>query len=146
MEAKELRIGNYAQQFLGINDDGAEYKEIIIEANDIYRISGWENNDIEPIPLTEEWLLKLGLKEVNNGLSIKCLNYYLDFDNETGLFLMESPENLEKAIMDLSHIKYVHQLQNLYFALTGEELTISKKIDETENHFKDAMDYRNLKE
>ena len=29
-------------------------------------------------------------------------------------------------IMYLVHIKYVHQLQNLYFALTGEELVFTE--------------------
>ena len=40
----------------------------------------------------------------------------MDFDNDDS----ESFEIEDKNI----NIKYVHQLQNLYFALTGEELTI----------------------
>jgi hypothetical protein len=30
----------------------------------------------------------------------------------------------------LKHIKYTHQLQNLYFALTGEELVVSNIVNE----------------
>lgn len=73
------------------------------------------------MPLTEEWLIKFGFEKIkerdgsyynhsidyhyNNGaLSVGC-------DNENGY---EIPIKIE----------YVHQLQNLFFALTGKELSI----------------------
>ncbi|WP_131828098.1 hypothetical protein [Elizabethkingia anophelis] len=70
-----------------------------------------------PIHLTEEWLVKLGF-EKSDSLSncTKTTNgYKFDFAGGEVLYLDS---------VRLKHIKYVHQLQNLYFALTGEELTI----------------------
>ena len=74
----------------------------------------------EPIPLTEEWLLKFGF--VNGGKSDfdkKKLSIHLpSFYYTNGRTFYNS-----WRIMDYS-VKSVHQLQNLYFALTGEELEI----------------------
>ena len=33
-------------------------------------------------------------------------------------------ENTQEGKIEVDEIKYVHQLQNLYFALTGQELTL----------------------
>jgi hypothetical protein len=40
----------------------------------------------------------------------------------------------EISVIDSPHIKYVHQLQNLYFALTGEELIHDEWIVTKDNH------------
>lgn len=69
---------------------------------------------IEPIPLTEEILLKCGFVPcsiIDNHFNIsgmciwKCNDMF--FCDKNGV-----------------HIKHLHQLQNLYFALIGEELKI----------------------
>jgi hypothetical protein len=79
---------------------------------------------IEPIPLTEEWIVKFGINETKdqdiyriNYVSYHkgtntfnyCLGYYYDDQGYV--------DNIFKEI------KHVHQLQNLYFELTGQELT-----------------------
>ena len=73
-------------------------------------------NYIEPIPLTEEWLLKFGFEmyefdhKANQFRFKERLIVYIDgflYDHGTSVKL-----------------QYVHQLQNLSFALTNEELTI----------------------
>ncbi len=68
----------------------------------------------EPIELTEEWLTKLGFKSfckdwVCEGIIIHT--------RKRGYILKSS----------VPIIKSVHQLQNLYSALTGKELTIKQK-------------------
>lgn len=73
----------------------------------------------EPIPLTEEWLLKF-------GFDIKDKDR---LDWVKGAFNLErSNEDNDKFCFEVySHyipLDYVHQLQNLYFALTGEELKL----------------------
>lgn len=86
-----------------------------------------------PIGLTKEWFKKLGFIEYENEYdttyeieiedgykleSVKSLHSYTSFllrevNNVTGDQLFFLPHNIE----------YVHQLQNLYFSLSGKELT-----------------------
>ena len=80
---------------------------------------GYDN--IKPITLTEEWLLRLGFEKTMSWTFAKelignnILVYYL---GEKGVSI---------GFKNYSDFKceYVHQLQNLYFALTGEELTLT---------------------
>ena len=106
MEAKELRIGNLFQT----------------RANDIRNVDIKELTRIQrmpylykPIPLTEEWLVKFGFD--NLGAYGWGIGYFhIRFRN---IHKFHFP--LENRLV---RIKYVHQLQNLYFALTNEELII----------------------
>lgn len=76
-----------------------------------------------PIPLTEEWLLQFGYKCFNGrSLYSNGSDFHIDFNNGTG--------QLRDSISDdYNHVgitvKFAHQLQNLYFALTGTELELS---------------------
>jgi hypothetical protein len=107
MKASELRIGNWIYH-LGVIQK--------MTAKGLYQMEG-ENPFIEPIPLTEEWLIKFGFKKVYYGW-------------EKGSFEVESRGDIYLYSINCNEytdgmpFKYVHQLQNLYFALTGEELTI----------------------
>ena len=75
--------------------------------------------EINPIPITEEWLLKFGF-EKNHKHGIE--NYvFIDFTYY--------PSNNQVKIFDrfggciyVENILFVHQLRNLYFALTQTEL------------------------
>ena len=75
MEAKELRIGNLVKVFHGIDDDGPVFltKHIAsISIHDVYfNVDNCENvmsvfraksNEIEPIEITEDWLITLGFE------------------------------------------------------------------------------------
>jgi len=100
MKANELRIGNYVFSII---------------ADDIIRISAiLENQDlqIQPIPLTEEWLLKFGYTKISNSSFM---------NSGHGIWICNNLFMCDKNGINLKH---VHQLQNLYFALTGEELEI----------------------
>jgi len=72
---------------------------------------------LNPIPLSKEWLLKAGFVKhspyFSNGSIIEF------YENNNALFCELPNDNV------FYHIKYVHQLQNLYFALTGVELVFS---------------------
>ena len=123
MKANELRIGNYVYDTLG------KVNKIDLEA--ITYIVKEPHNQVKPIPLTEEWLLKFGFIE------------YIDFGVKMGTYdkiplcgFTYSIHTKKVMIMhkgnSISHwlninIDYVHQLQNLYFALTGEELTFKSE-------------------
>lgn len=133
---KELRLGNLILGIYYTEDDEGEE----IEHDDICEVLAINNGDhfadysiyvdsksdteifssFHPIPLTEEWLVKLGFERIENNW--KCLNLQfatISWERLAGLTL-----SFEKESIYLPHIKSVHQLQNLYFALTGQELTI----------------------
>ncbi len=110
MKATELRIGNFIQYLMG--------DIITLELDGIDHI--FKNIDkYKPIPLTEEWLEKLGIRKAFNDYDqIDFCGYYCDKLPQGG-FIFKATE---------TPIKYVHQLQNLYFALTEEELEIKELI------------------
>ena len=114
MKITELRIGN-----LFIEENSKEIIEVIgLEKNRVV-FSGiflykWQ---AIPIPLTEEWLVKFGFEEKGSFYRIKGSRFVEIISHCEGL------DVCSQSIL-LSHIKHVHQLQNLYYALTNEHLTI----------------------
>lgn len=113
MKASELRIG-YWYNFKGypfiMTDDSLSL---------ILRIGGEYN--WTPIQLTEEWVIRLGgIKEDD---CVKCYKFgeYSVCIYDSGIsFWVSDCDDCGVEIF----IEYVHQLQNLYFALKGNELTI----------------------
>lgn len=77
-------------------------------------------SDLSPIPLTEEWLLKFGLKNENGFFKWHRSAIYKR--NEIWIYGILGDDN--NSYYHVSELKCVHQLQNLYHALTGEELTL----------------------
>ena len=114
MNAKELRIGN-----LVYNSIEKEYCEIT--ADDILHLSeGMDCFVFEPIPLTDEWLIEFGFEKDKDGvLKISNCMYWLD----TGFIQIA---NGYTPLMN-AKCQYVHQLQNLYFALKQKELNYKKE-------------------
>jgi len=126
-QEKELRVGNllhfpYYNEYvevLGIN--AHENNGSTFDLPKIYHWISFKRNSIlytepilllEPIPLTEEWLLNFGYtKEDSNFWNLG----HIVWEYDGGVFICN-----KNGIT----LKYVHQLQNLYFALTGRELTI----------------------
>ena len=126
MKANELRIGNWVKH-KGFADTQVEsiHEAGINSVYDLY--TGFEY--IEPIPLTEEWLVRLGFQKLRDNLFYMLLkNYYsasIAVKLWGGKWVVELTvgSGLDVEGEDMAHIKYVHQLQNLHFALTGNELT-----------------------
>jgi hypothetical protein len=112
MKASELRIGNYLQW-----NNFTEAR--IMNCKDFFIVyDSLENSDgcIEPIPLTEEWLFKFGFKKNQRDIRFKRLGSIVLKSTEKGFKF-----NYRESI---TYIHFVHQLQNLYFALNGVELTL----------------------
>jgi hypothetical protein len=120
MNARELRIGNYVQ-------DSTTDELIMVSAYTITQIveHSWK---AKPIELTEDWLEKFGFKkDANSNYWLNLQTHYLEMifsGNDYYPIYCQIPEfsSESELIVGLKSIKYVHQLQNIYFVLTGEEL------------------------
>ena len=128
MDARELRIGNYIQYFGNV----VQVEGIVNESNGFgLQLNGGDfasinSNSLEPIPLTEEWLLKFGFKAHTYedevfGYVLNDFGYINEYQFRIRNFIDFEGIIIPKAI------KTVHQLQNLYFLLTAEELTLKNK-------------------
>lgn len=119
IKTNELRIGNLIFADFG---DGPK-AQILGSGNDIQgTVDHLDNYD--PIPLTEEWLEKFGFVDCSDCVSLELNEPYqriLLLHNEWPLLL-----EIDSCRMPIFNLKYVHQLQNLFFALVGEELTIKE--------------------
>lgn len=126
MKANELRIGNW------LNLHG--YKEVAprpIDSEDIDRVDWDDQDEWQPIPITEEILLKLGF-EKGEPIIMEERNYTKFF---LPLMYNRSSVKIEYTMTkgavwycflgeQLVPANFVHQLQNLYFAVTGTELNV----------------------
>jgi len=79
-------------------------------------------SDIIGIPLTDNLFKNLGFEMSNTGFIEKGRLLY---HKEYGWKILE---NWVKGWVGVSEPKYVHQLQNLYYSITGEELMLVNKI------------------
>lgn len=135
MKANELRIGNWVKfegnfyQINSINDN-----DTTVELGDGYwHLPGrYHIRYIKPIKLTEQWLINANMKLVDkfsNQRYLRLKKHKFDiskitFSHVERLVRLESGY---KGTILIPHIKYVHQLQNLYFALTGKELKLTDR-------------------
>jgi hypothetical protein len=119
IDAKELRIGNYIK-YAESKDLSKKFHNTFVEVNidillDVDNVI--RKNWFTHIPLTTEILVKCGFnKELVVGKSDKF------FYSLNGLSYNECHVAWwYRGVLDFQ-IKYLHQLQNLYYALAGKEL------------------------
>lgn len=133
IKANELRIGNYHKgNCLDITRAGLHSVSIngehfsAISAYGIYLVEH-DKDVFNPIPLTAEWLERMDFYRFNADNSlIRDLadeEMYLNW-HEGKMTLQGNGGYDENGELPLTHIRFVHQLQNLYFTLTGQELTL----------------------
>lgn len=121
---QDLRFGNIIQtnkglllQVHGINILTAKCSFQNIKEGETNYYYNYNYKDLEPVELTDEILLRLGFVLVNgyyhkNDIWIgKNKIFWYDTDQRHGFV----------------ELKYLHQLQNLYFALCGKELELKPK-------------------
>lgn len=121
MNIHELRIGNYIYQYTEIINIGS------LQSN-FYGVSingsGIDTDIFTPIHLTEEWLLKFGFTV--NHFDRNRFDEPNDGGNHYHVMPYKSHYVFRCAGCSLAEIHSIHQLQNLYFALTGDELCIKQ--------------------
>lgn len=126
MKPSELRIGNLVY--------GRSKKIAEVDIYSLTIFAQWEDSKysqtppFRPISLTEGWLLKFGFDWDKRNYLLKDLGHA---KMELGFFggaydKMTLLQKDNQMPFGLNHPEYVHQLQNLYFTLTGEELTIKE--------------------
>ena len=118
MKESELRIGNWVNCKIYNGNSNVNIQFDSFESKYIHLF--------EPIPLTEEWFVKLGFEKYTNSIGGDSFRIYsekrisepvLDYDIKNGYCAIQG-----RVSNVLNRVKYVHQIQNIYFALTGEEL------------------------
>ena len=137
IDPKELRIGNYVSVPSDRHDSERLERKVMSIRTGIDQHIGtffiqecaYVNLNIKivnPIPLTEEWLIKFGFEKIDTGyISDQYTGYTwilwsTSFELEIyrdGLFYFDKNDHNLK-------FEYVHHLQNAYFYLIGEELKI----------------------
>jgi len=135
METKELRLGNQLHydfkrtSFNGV-EKVCEVKEIL---SDFIKTDFADDFivNFKPIQLTDEWMIKLGFQNAfNMGASWwkhpSKANYYWMFDKSVGLTHLGFYSGHGSVFGHGNKpINYVHDLQNTYYAIRGEELVLA---------------------
>jgi hypothetical protein len=114
MKANELRLGNLVIDGHDVEVVNYRMIEMLVK----------NQAEFDPIPLTEEWVEKFGFHFKGDDEYRLDGEYHLE---------KESRGAYDFYFVDgwLGTIKYVHQLQNLFYALTRKELTIKTESNES---------------
>jgi|SRR5690348_6430945 len=139
IKATELRIGSWVRHKRSDDDFYRDYLiagidlsnngfiiAILENGSDFYRMAGHDDGDLQPIPLTPEILERCGFDGEAN------LDFKGDLSGQTlhihslGIAYLYGQDSCTAGQAFTFNCKYLHQLQNLYFALTGEELEIKE--------------------
>ena len=126
MEAKELRIGNVTNKGIVVEIHKDYFYTHDLESS--YR-SSWF--DVDPVLLDEKWLIKFGFvfeqeHFLCKGLTLNIndwVQFYSDNqDNYDNCVLYIGLRDIDEDFLNQKIVQYVHEFQNLYFAITGNEL------------------------
>lgn len=135
MEINELRIGNWVKvndPIFGVNT----YKVATIRDNGIITLNDNMSclvDNIEPIELTGDILINIGFKKGYNEIYSKTIkddfnecnvSYQNISDNKYSFVAYEYKNGKLKRKMILDNIQYLHELQNVFFSFTNQELEI----------------------
>jgi len=134
MKLAHLRIGNLIYYNGNKNELGliTAIESYIIKPKGFVKLNfrndkTYDLDQINPIPLTKEWLFNFGFVHDTYG------NFSLELNKDVFLVLyMNEIAKLQQFVSIAEHtisikIEFIHQLQNLYFVLTETELTINKQ-------------------
>lgn len=129
MNIQELRIGNWITEPLNEDKNPFQIWGVYSETKN-NKINNLPISYFKPIPLTKDWLIKFGfekdmvLAEYIKNVKMIGLDLIIGITTNTSgaLIGIYNVKSLHTNGINFVRIKYVHQFQNLYFALTGEEL------------------------
>lgn len=111
IQINEVRQGNY---LLNRFDEIEEITQF-----DSYN---WLEDDYFGIELNEKWFIRLGFSKRVLKTKLYYINRHIELEKgnkRSGCYFLRGWKGIHKGV------KYLHELQNLQYALTGEELTVS---------------------
>lgn len=123
MNIKELRIGNLIERngvLSTIEIINNELDEVYFLGEDFYYSDFCCN--IEPIHLTGEWLQKFGSKPRFQNTEFIYNRFRIVFKESYGYW--DVIDNYSLAY--ITKVEFVHELQNLIFTLTGDDLKLAE--------------------
>lgn len=135
MKSTELRIGNIVR----FAEDGTLFMidEITQFGLTVTQLGGGETtwieyDQFESIPLTINWAEKFEFIRINLDIYYKYKYKHYVNSNELTLTFTGDTKWCGVGIngTNITGANYVHELQNLYHALTGTELTLNTKPNE----------------
>ena len=137
MKAEELRKGNWVS-------DGRRVGFVITTNKKTCTIKmpvstlKMAVEEVEPIPITEEWLLDFGFEKIifDSDETGYGENYVLQINKKTKIVFEDDMSfGIESCMLDTNwldldfdKLRGVHELQNLYFVLTRKELVLANKV------------------
>lgn len=140
IDPKELRIGNmvqvrlherkniYNKSFMVGDVVSIDSSEIVIDVFD--DIVTWDCESVDPIPISPEWLERLGFEKDNSCLRLVFPHEVFEVENGFTFWPNEdftiNTSRVSFGAYGRMKIQYIHQVQNLFYALTGSELTIKQ--------------------
>lgn len=124
IQPQELRIGNYVMCYSEhVSTVTTLWESKIVTTKDFSCLSV-SSDEVSGIELTEEWLVKLGFeyyKPLNHHrITIGDVWYSV---NQKGYFSFVNLAGDETATMPNTKVNSVHHLQNLFYSISGQELT-----------------------
>lgn len=121
----ELRIGNWVT-YMGDRFGTIQYLK------DVVYITGntqWSYKSITPIPISSDILEKAGFEKIQEGSMSHPEVWRISYqrrvvENKIDISIRGEEEIYWLEGNTIVELHFVHQLMNLYFALTGKELDI----------------------
>ena len=107
---------------LKLNQNGQFFVEFEGQSNELLKIFYEDkSHKISPIPLSPEILEKCGFVYRNEHRGVGCI---MDLGDTASVGILEN--GFRYLLLWKAPLKYLHQLQNIYFAHFGEELTYNQ--------------------
>ena len=144
MKSNDLRLGNYVK-FNGNISEVLEIRknlirpEYLMDDGKLLHRPLVEIDRIEPIELTEEWLLRFGFEKIEysderhgfgDEYHLKVNeDIFLNYSDDFSLAIFRNKESIENEhgiLPKWEATKYVNGLQNIYYSLTGEEIILNE--------------------